>query len=236
MPCVAEHGMVVAQEKIAAQIGADVLQARRQCGRCRGRDRLCDGRDLSARRQYRRRRLHGDPFGRAQRGHRDRLSRDRAGRDHARYFPRARRQARQRQVAQFRARHRRARHRRRTGAGAGEIRLGQIHAGGIAEAGDRSGPRRHSSSPTTSPTRCRTGISGWRAGRRRRRSFPAPTARSLREGDTAGPDRSRGNAVGDCRTGTARILPGPGRGKTGEGDPRRRRHHDVGRSQILPGR
>ena len=38
-------------------------EARRQCGRCGGRDRLCDGRDLSARRQYRRRRLHGDPFG-----------------------------------------------------------------------------------------------------------------------------------------------------------------------------
>ncbi len=34
------------------------------------------------------------------------------------------------EVAQFRARHRRARHRRRTGAGAGEIRLRQIHAGG----------------------------------------------------------------------------------------------------------
>ena len=60
--------------------------AGRQCGRCRGRHRLCAGRHLSARRQHRRRRLHGDSFGRAQRRRRHRLSRDRAGRDHARYF------------------------------------------------------------------------------------------------------------------------------------------------------
>ena len=53
--------MVVAQEKLAAQIGADILRAGRQRGRRRGRDRLRAGGDLSARRQYRRRRLHGDP-------------------------------------------------------------------------------------------------------------------------------------------------------------------------------
>ena len=64
--------------------------ARRQCGRCRGRHRLCACRHLSARRKHRRRRLHGDSFGRAQRRRRHRLSRDRAGRDHARYFSRTR--------------------------------------------------------------------------------------------------------------------------------------------------
>ena len=32
------------------------------------------------------------------------------------------------------------------------------------------------SSPTTAPIRCRTGTGDWRAGPRRRRSFPAPTA------------------------------------------------------------
>ena len=53
--------MVVAQEKIAARIGADVLKRGRQRDRCRGRHRLRHGGDLSARRQYRRRRLHGDP-------------------------------------------------------------------------------------------------------------------------------------------------------------------------------
>ena len=61
--------------------------------------------------------------------------------------------------------------------------------------------------------------------------FSRADGTSLREGDTAGPDRSGGNAVGDCGAGTARILPGPGRGKTGEGGPRRRRHHDAGRSR-----
>ena len=116
--------------------------AGRQCGRCRGRHRLCDGRDLSARRKYRRRRLHGDSFGRARRRHRDRLSRDRAGRDDARHFSRRRRQARHRQVARFGARHRRARHGRGAGAGAGEIRLRQVHAGADPQARDRSGARR----------------------------------------------------------------------------------------------
>ena len=53
--------MVVAQEARAARIGVEILRPGRQRGRCRGRDRLCAGGDLSARRQYRRRRLHGDP-------------------------------------------------------------------------------------------------------------------------------------------------------------------------------
>ena len=51
-----------------------------------------------------------------------------------------------------------------------------------------------------------------------------------------GPDRSGGDADGDRGAGTARILPGPGRGKTGGGSARRRRHHDGGRSQILSAR
>ena len=49
----------------AARIGVEILQSRRQCGGRRGRDRFCAGGDLSARRQYRRRRLHGDPSRRA---------------------------------------------------------------------------------------------------------------------------------------------------------------------------
>ncbi len=40
------------------------------------------------------------------------------------------------------------------------------------------------------------------------------------------PVRSRGNALGDCRTGAARILRGAGRRTAGKGRPRRRRHHD----------
>ena len=53
---------------------------RRQRGRRRGRGRLCACGDLSARRQYRRRRLHGDPSRQDGRRCRDRLSRNRAGR------------------------------------------------------------------------------------------------------------------------------------------------------------
>ena len=82
---------------------ADILARGGNADRRRGGDRLCDGRHLSARRQYRRRRFHGDPFRRTPRRHRDRLSRDRAGRDHARYLSRCRRQARHREVAQLRA-------------------------------------------------------------------------------------------------------------------------------------
>ena len=52
-------------------------------------------------------------------------------------------------------------------------------------------------------------------------------------GRQAGSDRSRGDAFGDCRAGSARVLRRAGRRKTGEGDWRRRRHHDAGRSQIL---
>ena len=57
----ARHGMVVAQEAPRGPHRRRHPAAGRQCGRCRGRDRLRAGRHLSARRQYRRRRLHGDP-------------------------------------------------------------------------------------------------------------------------------------------------------------------------------
>ena len=138
----AEHGMVVAQEKIAARIGADIL---RHGGNAV--DAAVATGFAMAVTYPRAGNIGGGGFmvihlGRAQRGRRDRLSRDRAGRDHARHLPRRRRQARQRQIARFRARHRRARHGRGPGAGAGEIWLGQFHAGAAAEAGDRSGARR----------------------------------------------------------------------------------------------
>ena len=79
----AHNGMVVAQESRAARIGVDDPRPRRQRGRRRGRGRLRAGRHLSARRQYRRRRLHGDPSRQRQPRHHHRLSRDRAGGRHA---------------------------------------------------------------------------------------------------------------------------------------------------------
>ena len=52
----------------------------------------------------------------------------------------------------------------------------------------------------------------------------------------ADPGRSCGDAVCHRRTGAARILRRAGRRKTGEGGQRRRRHHDRGRSEIVSGR
>ena len=170
--------MVVAQEKIAAQIGADVLTARRQRGRCGGGHRFCDGGDLSARRQYRRRRLHGDPLGGAPRGRRDRLSRDRAGRDHARHFswaPTASPTTRSRAIPRSAS----ACPARSPGLalalekyGSGKFTLAELAAS------RRSIWRATASSlADDSADTLPDGIGGWRAGRHRRRSFPAPTAR-----------------------------------------------------------
>ena len=120
----AEHGMVVAQEKIAARIGADVL---RQGGNAV--DAAVATGFAMAVTYPRAGNIGGGGFmvihsAGARRGRRDRLSRNRAGATRPRNFSWRRRQARQHEVARFRARHRRARHGRRAGAGAGEIRLG----------------------------------------------------------------------------------------------------------------
>ena len=53
---------------------------------------------------------------------------------------------------------------------------GKFYARRSAEAGESTWRPTAWSSPTTAPTRCRTGTSGWRNGRHRRKSFPAPTA------------------------------------------------------------
>src|SRR5262245_36358967 len=115
-------------------------RAGRQRGRRRGRDWLRAGGDLSARRQYRGRRLHADPPRRRQR-HRDRLSRDRAGSDHARCLPRRAGRSRSAQIPGLRARHRRSRHGRGARArareyGSGKFTLAQLIAPAIALARD----------------------------------------------------------------------------------------------------
>ena len=177
----AEHGMVVAQEKLAAQVGADILQAGRQCGRRRGRHRLCACRHLSARRQHRRRRLYGDSFGRAQRRRRHRLSRDRdRPRSRATFFwdrtanPITTSRAIPRSASACPARSPDWRWRWRNTAPA------------VSRWRKSSSPPSNwrataSWSPTTWPTRCRTCIGGCRAGRIRPRRSPAPTARRCRK-------------------------------------------------------
>ncbi len=58
-----KNGMVVAQERIAAGIGRDVLARGGNARRCGCRHRIRDGRHLSARGKHRRRRLHAGSSG-----------------------------------------------------------------------------------------------------------------------------------------------------------------------------
>ena len=88
---------------------------------------------------------------------------------------------------------------------------------------------------TTLPTHCRTTASLAGALAIFGETVFARRRHAVARRRPAGPVRPGGDALGDCRAGTARGLPGPGRGKAGEGGWRCRRHHDAGRSQIVPG-
>ena len=193
-------------------------EARWQRGRCRGRDRLCARRDLSARRKYRRRRFHGDPLRRAWPGHHHRLSRDGAAGDHAGHLPRAGRQARSGEVARFRTRHRRARHGRRPGAGARKVRLRQFHAGRDPQARNCARARRL----------CRHRRHGRHAVGH---VSPHVAVAEFGEGllEDGRPSARRGRyvraerpclgAFRHCRAGTARVLRRSGGGKARQDDP-----------------
>ena len=217
MPCVAKHGMVVAQEKIAAQIGADVL--------ARGGNAV----DAAVATGFamavtypRAGNIGGGGFmvihlGRTQRGRRDRLSRDRAGRDHARIFssaPTASRtppsRAIPRSASAFPAPSPGWRWRWRNTAPANS-RWRICCKPAIALA--RDGFVITDDSADTLPDWHRR-LARWPASAKdlfpRRRHVAARRRH-------ADPDRSGGDACGDFRAGTARILRGPRRGKTGRG-------------------
>ena len=173
----AEHGMVVAQEKLSAQIGADVLR--------RGGNAV----DAAVATGFamavtypRAGNIGGGGFMVIHSAERNEdiaidLSRDRAGRDHAADLPRRGRQARHGKITRFSARHRRARHRRGPGPGIGQIRLGPVHAGATARTPPSRSRATASSSATISPIRCRAGTGGWHAGLPRPGSSRGPMAR-----------------------------------------------------------
>ena len=206
MPCVAEHGMVVAQEKIAAHIGADVLR--------RGGNAV----DAAVATGFamavtypRAGNIGGGGFMviHSAEHHEDvavDIARPRR-RDHAAMFlgptasPIRRSRAISRSASAFPARC-------RTDAGAGEIRLGQIPAGRIAAAGDRTGARWLSRGRRHRRYAAGLASAAGALARSAENLFPRRWHLAARR-RYAGSDRSRGNAFCHRRTGSARILRGP---------------------------
>ena len=220
MPCLPQHGMVVAQEKIAAHIGADVLKRGGNAVDAAVAIGFTMAVTYPRAGKYRRRRLHGDPSGRQP----SRTSRSIIARPRRRR-PRATSSS---DPTASPTRPSRSIPRSASACPAPSPGLalalekygsGQIHAGGTAEAGDRAGNATASRSPTICADTLAEGrerLARWPASAKflsRRRRHAAARGRS------AGPDRSGADALGDRRAGPARILSGPGRGKAGEGDP-----------------
>ena len=223
----AENGMVVAQEKIAAQIGADVLK--------RGGNAV----DAAVATGFamavtypRAGNIGGGGFMLIHSAERNETSRSTIARPRR---PRPRRdmflgadgKPDPRKSRDSALGDRRARHGRGAGAGAGEIRLRQIHARRFAAAGDRARARR------------------LRRRRRHRRHAaglaPAAGALAVLGEDLLAPRRhvAAATATGWCRpisptTLDAIAAQGPRGFYEGDvaeklvgGDPRRRRHHDC---------
>ena len=180
----------------------------RQCGRCRGRHRFCPGRDLSARRQHRRRRFHGDPSVQgATRTSRIAIARPRPRATKERYFLGSDGKPDIAKSRKLRARHRRARHRRGPRHRPRQIRFGQVLACGCGEPGSRwppTAPRYR----TTSPTPCRFSAGGSSAGRHQQR-FSPPRRHAVARRRCPDPDAiSQTTLTAIVRTGSARLIRG----------------------------
>ena len=225
----AEHGMVVAQEKIAARDRRRHPAARRQRGRCRGRGRLCAGRDLSARRQYRRRRLHGDPSRRrATRTSRSTIARPRRPRPRATCSstPTASPIRRSRAIPALGI----GVPGTVAGPGAGAARntarassrSPQLIAPAIALA--RDGFAVDDDIADSLP---RVAARGWRAGRRRRRSFSSADGTPLARGDRLVQTDLAATLRAIAEQGPRGFYEGPVAEKLAAAVQRRRRHHDA---------
>ena len=231
--------MVVAQEARAARIGARGAGARRQCGRRRGRHRLCDGGDLSARRQYRRRRLHGHPPRRAsarpERGPRNiaidyretapaAATRDMFLDEKGNADPQKSRDSALAigvpgTVAGLALAHQRY--------GSGRLTLAELIAPAIALARDGFAVE---DDIADSLPRARTRL-GALAGIGQ--DFPEARRQRAGAGRPAGPARPRRHARSDREARPARVLRRPDRREARRRGAGRRRHHDRGRPQEL---
>ena len=204
-PVLAKHGMVVAQEAQAARIGVGCPAAGRQCGRCRGRDRLRLGGDLSARRQYRRRRLHGDPSRhRPPQTSRSIIARPRRRRPRKDVFLDDKGDADPAKSRDGGLGDRRAGHGRGSRARAPQIRIGPADAGATDRAGDRARARRIHRRRRSRRHARRAQSRCSHAGRRRRK-FSSSDGAILSRRRQTDPDRSR-QFAGSDRAAAARAA------------------------------
>ena len=173
--CKARHGCRAGESR-----GADRRRragARRQRRRCRGRHRLCHGGDLSPRRQHRRRRFYGDPFALST----AKTSPSIIARPRRRRPPRRFSSAPDGKPDMAKSRD--------SALGIGipgtvaglalaleKYGSGKFTLAEIAEARDRAGARRLRRHRRQRRHAARLASGGWRAGRRRQKSFPVPTA------------------------------------------------------------
>ena len=204
--------------------------AGRQRGRRRGRDRLRDGGDLSARRQYRRRRLHGDPSRRAAAATspstiaRPRRRRPRATSSSTRTAmptraSRATRRSRSACPARWRGwRSRIERY------GSGQFTLAQLIAPAITLARDGIPVEDDLADSLPRAQRARS-----RAGRHRRRFSSSPTAARSAPGDTLVQRDLADTLEAIAHDGPRAFYEGPIADKIAAARAGRRRHHDRAR-------
>ena len=229
--------MVVAQEKTRGADRRRYSAAGRQCGRCRGRDRLCAGRDLSARRQYRRRRLHGDP------------SRPSATKTSPSTIARPRRR-RPRAISSSAPTASPMPTKSRNSAlgigvpgtvaglalalekyGSGKFTLAQI-----CQARDRRWRATALSSPTTSPIPAGHVIARMARWPSSAKIFSRADGTPLRDGDRLIQTDLAATLAAIAEQGPRGFYEGPVAEKLAKAVTRCRRHHDAGRSEILSGR
>ena len=221
LPVVAQHGMVVSQEKLATHVGVEILKAggnavdaavavgfalavtHPQAGNIGGGGFMLV--HLAARNETIAIDYRETAPAAMTRG----------------CLPRRQGRGRSGEVARLGARRRRARHGRGTRARAREIRLGQIHAGATDRARDQARARRLSGRGRPRRFAAARAAAPRALARLARRSSSRPTARRSRAATRLVQIRSRGLAGDDRRRRPARLLRRAARRKDRRGPARR---------------